>query len=181
MEIHWESAAWGELGSTDDPEIEDLYYEIAEPSDTGTYNEIDQGDEGAMIDAIIDRNPQQYADYKAAQTKAKSPAKAGQDVASQAVKAAAQTAVGGPGTPAYLATLKNVVKSLIDRGQQQAQPQSKNTDTTEPSQDTTLALPAPDKSASDIMSQLRDIVGRDLTDQEQELVRQEVNKTNKEI
>ena len=37
------------------------------------------------------------------------------------------------------------------------------------------ALPAPDRAAADIMAQLRDVVGRDLTDQEQEVVRQEVS------
>jgi hypothetical protein len=52
-------------------------------------------------------------------------------------------------------------------------------DVVEPNQP--IGLPAPDKSDAEIMADLRDIINRQLTDREKEVVRQEIkNKDNRD-
>lgn len=72
-----------------------------------------------------------------------------------------------------LAGFKDLVKRVL-RLSQPTQP-------TSIAKPATAALPAPDKDAAELMSQLRDIVGHNLSDQEKEVVRQEIKKTDTDI
>lgn len=94
----------------------------------------------------------------------------------QAAKAAASGAVRTPAAAtAGAAGFRELLQRVMSAGQTQT-PTVKDMGQIEPAQ-TVVALPAPDRSAAEIMAQLRDIVGRDLTPQEQQVVGQEIAKS----
>ena len=82
-----------------------------------------------------------------------------------------QTIAGG------LTAFKELVNRVLDKtniNRKKDEPAVKDMGQIQPTEPA-AALPAPDRSAADIMAQLRDVVGRDLTAQEREVVRQEVS------
>jgi hypothetical protein len=98
------------------------------------------------------------------------------DVAQKAVKTAAGSVARGQALAAGgggLAALKQLVKKVMGRSTgtpaQSPPDQARSTPATP-------ALPAPDQSAAEIMRDLQDIVGRDLTDREKVAVKQEMDK-----
>ena len=99
------------------------------------------------------------------------------DVAGQAAKTAATTVARTQAAPAVAASMtafKDLVQRVMSAGQTQ-QPVTRDMGRIQP-QTIAPALPAPDRSAADIMAQLRDVVGRDLSSQEQAVVQQELLK-----
>ena len=83
-----------------------------------------------------------------------------------------QTIAGG------LTAFKELVNRVLDKtniNRKKDEPAVKDMGRIEPTS-SAQALPAPDRSAADIMAQLRDVVGRDLTQKEQEVARQEVGR-----
>jgi ribosomal protein S18 acetylase RimI-like enzyme len=93
-----------------------------------------------------------------------------------------QTHIGQAQTAVTAATaFRNLVQRVIDAGAgaAAAPPREKYMGRINPVS-SAPALPAPDRSAAEIMAQLRDVVGRDLTDAEREVVAQEVSRTNKQ-
>ena len=102
---------------------------------------------------------QQIADYNARQRREKTPGLGQAQTAATAVTA-----------------FRDLVQRVIDAGTSAASapPREKYMGRIEPTS-SAPALPAPDRSAAEIMAQLRDVVGRDLTAQEREVVRQEVS------
>jgi len=99
------------------------------------------------------------------------------DVAGQAAKTAATTVArtqAAPAVAASMAAFKDLVQRVMSAGQTQ-QPVTRDMGQIQP-QTTAPALPAPDQSAAEIMAQLRDVVGRDLSSQEQTVVQQELSK-----
>jgi len=145
-------------------ELGDLYYDIE-----------DSGDEVAltayetMMDTI-DTDPKTQA---AAALKAVKMLEKGviPGATSQVARAAASTAT--PTATAAVSAFKELVQRVMSAGQTVApQDQAQISPAS-----TAPALPAPDQSAAEIMAQLRDIVGRDLTPQEQQVVGQEMSKS----
>ena len=83
-----------------------------------------------------------------------------------------QTIAGG------LTAFKELVNRVLDKtniNRKKDEPAVKDMGRIEPTS-SAQALPAPDRSAADIMAQLRDVVGRDLTQKEREVARQEVGR-----
>ena len=76
---------------------------------------------------------------------------------------------------AGLDRIKNLVKKLLQTDQPQTQPQTSAEKPAVP------ALPAPDKTQAEIMAQLRDIIDRDLTQSEKELVKREVEQEKEKL
>ena len=105
---------------------------------------------------------QQIADYNARMKREKQPS-----ISQAQTVATAATA------------FRDLVQRVIDAGQTAAAapPREKYMGRIEPTS-SAPALPAPDRSAAEIMAQLRDVVGRDLTDAEREVVAQEVGRTD---
>jgi predicted chitinase len=105
---------------------------------------------------------QQIADYNAQQRREKTPGLGQAQTAATAVTA-----------------FRDLVQRVIDAGTAAAAapPREKYMGRIQPTS-SAPALPAPDRSAAEIMAQLRDVVGRDLTDQEREVVAQEVGRTD---
>jgi len=91
----------------------------------------------------------------------------------QAAKTAASGATRTPAAAtAGVAGFRELLQRVMSAGQTQ-KPRMKDMGKIEPDQ-TVAALPAPDRSAVDIMRDLQDRLDRSLTDQEQEMVRQEI-------
>ena len=88
-------------------------------------------------------------------------------------RAAAPSAA--PAATAAVSAFKTLVQRVMSAGQTST-PQTPGTDQIQPAT-SAPPLPAPDKTAGEIMAQLRDIVGRDLTPQERQVVGQEIEKT----
>jgi hypothetical protein len=150
-------------------ELGDLYYDIE-----------DSGDEVAltayetMMDTIdTDPETQAAAAVKAVKMLEKGVIPGGtSQVAQTAASTAARTQVA-PAATAAVSAFKELVQRVMSAGQTAA-PQAQNQ--ISPAS-TSPALPASDRSAAEIMAQLRDIVGRDLTPQEQQVVGQEMSKS----
>ena len=97
--------------------------------------------------------------------------------ASQALKSTAATAARSQAVAAgtaSVAAFKDLVQRVMSAGRA-TQPPTKDTGRIEPA-GSAPALPAPDTD-NDIMAKLRDIVGRNLTPQELQIVDQEIEKT----
>jgi hypothetical protein len=93
----------------------------------------------------------------------------------QATKAAASGAARTPAAAtAGAAGFRELLQRVMSAGQTQ-QPTVKDMGQIEPTQ-TVAALPAPDRSAADIMRDLQDRLDRSLTDQEKAMVKQEISK-----
>ena len=93
----------------------------------------------------------------------------------QAAKAAASGAARTPAAAtAGAAGFRELLQRVMSAGQTQ-QPTVKDMGQIEPAQ-TVAALPAPDRSAADFMRDLQSRLDRSLTDQEREIVQQELQK-----
>ena len=94
---------------------------------------------------------------------------AGPSAVAQAAKTAASGAMRTPAVAtAGAAGFRELLQRVMSAGQ--TQPPVKDMGRIEP----TAALPAPDRSAADIMRDLQDRLDRSLTDQEKEMVQQEL-------
>lgn len=92
----------------------------------------------------------------------------------QAAKTAASGAIRTPSAAtAGAAGFRELLQRVMSAGQ--TQPPVKDMGRAEPSK-STVALPAPDRSAADIMRDLQDRLDRSLTSQEQEMVQQELSR-----
>lgn len=89
----------------------------------------------------------------------------------QAAKTAASGAIRTPAAAA--AGFRELLQRVMSAGQ--TRPPVKDMSRAEPSKPM-VALPAPDRSAADIMRDLQDRLDRSLTSQEQEMVRQELSR-----
>jgi hypothetical protein len=97
------------------------------------------------------------------------------DTVAQAAKAAASGAVRTPAAAtAGAAGFRELLQRVMSAGQTQ-QPTVKDMGQIAPAQNV-AALPAPDRSAADIMRDLQDRLDRSLTDQEKAMVKQEISK-----
>ena len=103
------------------------------------------------------------------------------DAVTQAAQAAASTVSRGPTTAmtgAALEQFRDLVQRVMSAGQtslEPGEPRVKDMGRIEPTT-SVPALPAPDRSAADIMRDLQDRLGRSLTDQEKDIVQQKVIK-----
>ena len=101
------------------------------------------------------------------------------DAATQAARTAASAVGRGQAaavTGAAVSQFRDLVQRVMSAGQTQQAP-TKDMGRIEPSTPAP-ALPAPDRSAADIMRDLQDRLDRSLTDQEQEIVRQELSRSD---
>ena len=154
LELSWEDGGYGEVIDSDQHNQEDIY---------ALYDQnpslFDQGHEGELIDAIIDMGT-----IGAQPSAPSSAADVAIDVAQSATSA--RQAAGG------LAAFQNLLQRVLGGDKQQ----SPSPDQVEKSATTTPALPAPDKTATDIMRDLQNRLDRPLTDQEKEIVNQKIKK-----
>jgi hypothetical protein len=98
------------------------------------------------------------------------------DVAKSAATSGARTQSIAGGLAAFKELVNRVLdKANIDR--KKDEPAVKDMGKIEPTS-SLPALPAPDKSAAELMRDLQNIVDRPLTDQEKEIVKQEIKKEN---
>jgi hypothetical protein len=156
------------------------------------------GAEGYLIDSLAEKNPDIFIKFfnkhkdqilDKEEPKNNEIGNVAKDVAKDIVKDKAtdlsMNALRTASAAGALDKFKELVKRVIGKIEptpDQDKPVVKHmgkADVVEPNQP--IGLPAPDKSDAEIMADLRDIINRQLTDREKEVVRQEIkNKDNRE-
>lgn len=162
-----------------DQDIKDIYDQWLESHDYDP----DDDDWADLVDRIIDRDPQSHgrspSDHSTAPASG-TVRSATQDLAKGAVSDVAKTAAGsvarGQGMAAGgggLAAFKELVNRVMSRAREPQQMPAKDMGRIKPTS-SLPALPAPDRSATELMRDLQNIMDRPLTAAEQDVVKQEV-------